>query len=206
MASKIGAVLARKIGGQVLGDFNEHFKTEDPFYYYEETRHGQKKKRKGSDYRAPGVSERDNKVLASVRKRAWRLDMGLMNCCGFRFGWSAILGIVPMLGDGLDFLLALWVIRKAEEIEGGLPPVLSAKMYFYALVDLVGGFIPFFGDIFDAIYKANTRNAWLLEDYLVKQAIVEHQGPAGVLSGDIEMGIAGAPQSQPQQTHNSGRR
>lgn len=28
MASKIGAVLARKIGGQVLGDFNEHFKTE----------------------------------------------------------------------------------------------------------------------------------------------------------------------------------
>lgn len=62
--------------------------SQDPFYYYEETRHGQKKKRKGSDYRAPGVSERDNKVLASVRKRAWRLDMGLMNCCGFRFGWS----------------------------------------------------------------------------------------------------------------------
>lgn len=84
--------------------------------------------------------------------------------------------------------------------------MLSAKMYFYAVVDLVGGFVPFLGDIFDAIYKANTRNAWLLEDYLVKQAVVEHQGPAGVLSGDIEMGLAEPPPSQPQQTQKKGRR
>ncbi|ROW12258.1 hypothetical protein VMCG_00380 [Cytospora schulzeri] len=206
MASRLGATLAKKVGNQVLGDFDQHFQTEDPFYYYEDSRKGSKKKRRKTDkYRAPGVSDHDNKILASVRKRAWRLDMGLVNCCGFRFGWSAILGLIPFLGDGLDFLMALSVIHKAEQINGGLPPVLTAKMYFYAIVDLVGGFVPLLGDIFDAIYKANTRNAWLLEDYLVKQAMVERDGPVGIVSGDIEMGMAGPPPSQPQESHKNGR-
>lgn len=32
------------------------------------------------------------------------------------------------------------------------------------------GFIPFFGDIFGAAYKANTRNVWILEHYMMKRA------------------------------------
>lgn len=78
-------------------------------------------------------------------------------------------------------------------------------MYGFATVDLVGGFIPFFGDIFDAIYKANTRNAWLLEDYLVKAAEVADHGHGGATSGDMEMGFAGLPPSRPQETHKNGR-
>lgn len=100
----------------------------------------------------------------------------------------------------IDFMLALWVIRKADQIEGGLPPVLRAKMYAFIVVDLAGGFVPFFGDIFDAIYKANSRNAWLLEDYLAKKAVAEQEGAAHV-TDDIELGITGPPH-QPQQAHN----
>lgn len=37
------------------------------------------------------------------------------------------------------------------------------------LIEFVGGLIPVFGDAFDAIYKANTRNTELLRNYLYKQ-------------------------------------
>lgn len=48
-------------------------------------------------YQAPGVSAHDNNILASVRRRSWHLDMSLFHWCGFRFGWSVIIGLVPVL-------------------------------------------------------------------------------------------------------------
>lgn len=42
-----------------------------------------------------GISEHDAKVLTKVKRRAYRLDMSLFNCCGIRFGWSSVIGIVP---------------------------------------------------------------------------------------------------------------
>lgn len=47
-------------------------------------------------YQAPGVSAHDNNILASVRRRSWHLDMSLFHWCGFRFGWSVIIGLVPV--------------------------------------------------------------------------------------------------------------
>ena len=37
------------------------------------------------------------------------------------------------------------------------------------LIDFVGGLVPFFGDIFDAFFKANTRNTRLLKKHLNAQ-------------------------------------
>jgi hypothetical protein len=42
-----------------------------------------------------GISEYDGKVLTKVKRRAYRLDMGLFNCCGIRFGWGSLIGIIP---------------------------------------------------------------------------------------------------------------
>lgn len=105
------------VGKRVLGNFSKHFeadvrtqdtadsgpvnviinKQQDPFYYSVDTGNNkQKKKKKTKKYRVPGVSEHDNKVLASVRSRAWYLDMAMFHCCGFRFGWSALLGLIPL--------------------------------------------------------------------------------------------------------------
>lgn len=111
MTSKLGAFVTRKLGEQVLGDFSKKFEAEvcpmtrpllsmrvlmriqSPFYYHDAKG---KKKRKKSKYQVPGVSEHDNKVLAKVRNRAWALDMCLMHCCGFRVGWSALIGLMPV--------------------------------------------------------------------------------------------------------------
>lgn len=42
-----------------------------------------------------GISEHDGKVLTKVKRRAYRLDMGLFNCCGIKFGWGSVIGLVP---------------------------------------------------------------------------------------------------------------
>ena len=43
-----------------------------------------------------GLTDNDTRVLKKVRRRAYRLDMSLFNCCGIRFGWSSVIGIIPV--------------------------------------------------------------------------------------------------------------
>lgn len=43
-----------------------------------------------------GISDHDGKVLTKVKRRAHWLDMGLLNCCGIKFGWSSVIAIIPV--------------------------------------------------------------------------------------------------------------
>lgn len=58
------------------------------------------------------------------------------------------------------------VVRSCEGIDGGLPAALRMKMMINVIVDFVIGLVPFIGDLADAVYKANTRNAVILETHL----------------------------------------
>lgn len=131
-----------------------------------------KKQKKG----IPAIlSHNDGKVLKKVRRQAFRLDMSLFNCCGIRFGWSSVIGIFPVIGDAIDLFLAYLVVKNCAKIDGGLPPSLQYRMYFNIILDFGIGLVPFVGDIVDAIFRANTRNAWILEEYLIKKAEAEQQ-------------------------------
>lgn len=66
----------------------------------------------------------------------------------------------------------LLIIRKCGQIEGGLPASLRTRMMLNMMLDFGIGLVPFAGDLADAMFKANSKNAWLLEDYLVKKAVV----------------------------------
>ncbi|CAK7218850.1 hypothetical protein SCUCBS95973_003623 [Sporothrix curviconia] len=121
------------------------------------------------------LSQHDGKVLKKVRRQAYRLDMSLFNCCGIRFGWSSVIGIIPIVGDVIDLLLAYRVVLSCCHIDGGLPESLKYRMFFNIMLDFGIGLVPFVGDVADAIYRANTRNAWLLEEYLIKKAEAEQQ-------------------------------
>ncbi|KAG6364851.1 hypothetical protein INS49_006455 [Diaporthe citri] len=216
MTSKIAVWAAKQAAGDTLNNFAKNFDSEDPFYYYDPHQASgelseKKKKKKGRKfknyknglmgskmYQAPGVSAHDNNILASVRRRSWHLDMSLFHWCGFRFGWSVIIGLVPVLGDIVDCLLAWWIIRKADKIEGGLPSSLKSRMYLNVAADFAIGLVPLLGDIADALYKANSRNTWLLEDYLVKKAAAEQNPQQLRHSDDPEQGLAAARPSAPQ--------
>lgn len=57
--------------------------------YYSTTRHFQREL-------PPGLSQRDEKILMKVKKRARRLDKSF-SMCGVRFGWTFLIGKNPLL-------------------------------------------------------------------------------------------------------------
>lgn len=78
------------------------------------------------------------------------------------------------VGDGLDCLLALWLINSAMRISGGKDAKDVKKMRNLMMANLIFdgaiGLVPFLGDIADTIFKCNTRNVVLLEHLLTKRA------------------------------------
>lgn len=60
----------------------------------------------------------------------------------------------------------MMVVKTCEGIDGGLPAPLRMKMMINVVIDFFIGLVPFLGDIADAVYKCNTRNAVLLEKHL----------------------------------------
>jgi hypothetical protein len=62
--------------------------------------------------------------------------------------------------------MAIMVLRTCQQVEGGLPADVTSKMYFNIILDFGIGLVPFLGDIADAVFRANTRNAVVLEKFL----------------------------------------
>jgi len=164
-------MVAKYISKRILGEsVKNNFGSEDP--YFEQVpatrldgRPTNKTKKRKKALPA-GISEHDGKVLTKVKRRAYRLDMSLFNCCGIRFGWSSVIGIIPGIGDVIDAFMAIMVLRTCEQVEGGLPADVRSKMYFNIVLDFGIGLVPFLGDLADAVFRANTRNAVVLEKHL----------------------------------------
>jgi hypothetical protein len=67
-------------------------------------------------------------------------------------------------------MMALSLIKTAAKVDGGLPKRLYSMMFANIMLDLAIGFVPILGDLVDFWYRANTRNAWLLDAYLTAKA------------------------------------
>ena len=66
-------------------------------------------------------------------------------------------------------MLAYMVVKTCEQIKPPLPASVKGKMHMNLAIDFIIGLVPFIGDIADAVYKCNTRNAVLLEKELRKR-------------------------------------
>ncbi|KAL2864737.1 DUF4112 domain-containing protein [Aspergillus lucknowensis] len=179
------------VGKKILAESaRNHFGNEDP--YFEEvpaSRLGRafgKKTRKRRKAIPPGLSENDTKVLTRVKRRAYRLDYCLFNLCGIRFGWGSAIGLFPLIGDAADAALAMMVLKTCEGIDGGLPARLRMQMIINILLDFVIGLVPFVGDIADAVYKCNTRNAVILENYLRNKGAKAASRQMGRRDADVD--------------------
>ncbi|KAJ3779045.1 hypothetical protein FB446DRAFT_711991 [Lentinula raphanica] len=134
----------------------------DPMYEtYTDAKGKQRRRRRAVP---PGLSSQDAKILKSVQRRAHYLDKGF-SFCGLRFGWTFIIGIIPGAGDvadaGLNYLL---VVRKARQAD--IPAWLLRRMLLNNAVSAAVGLVPLAGDVILAAFKANSRNAALLEEFL----------------------------------------
>ena len=104
----------------------------------------------------PGTS------LARLRRYADWLDSGIrIPVLGWRIGLESILGLVPGVGDATGAILGGWVV--AEAVRGGARPATLVRMLINLALDAMVGAVPLVGDLFDFVWKANSRNIALLE-------------------------------------------
>lgn len=96
--------------------------------------------------------------LAKLMDSRWRLPGTNM-----RFGLDGIIGLIPGAGDLSTFAVSgymLWIMAR-----NGASGFVLARMVTNVLIDAIIGSIPFIGDLFDFVFKANTRNLRLMQEH-----------------------------------------
>lgn len=93
-----------------------------------------------------------------------------------RFGLDGILGLIPGVGDVAGAALSGYVILTAAR--AGAPSTLLARMLANVGIDALVGAVPLLGDLFDVAFRANVRNATLLEGWLARTG----QGEPGAVT------------------------
>lgn len=107
-----------------------------------------------SDQDQPGSKQKKLAELLDSKFRIPNTDI--------RFGIDPIIGLIPGIGDWLGGAVSLYFLVYAAILEARVPVLL--RMLLNILLDVVIGTIPLLGDVFDVSWKANLRNAELLED------------------------------------------
>lgn len=106
-------------------------------------------------------------VRTRLQRLARLLDDAFALPGGYRIGLDGLIGLVPVAGDIVGALLAVYIIVQARRL--GVPLRLQGRMLGNVLLELVVGLIPVLGDVFDFAFKANRRNLALIEAHLAQQ-------------------------------------
>ena len=123
---------------------------------------------------ATGDAERLKRIrtLTKVLDNAFRVPG-----TNWRFGWDSLIGLVPGGGDVVTGLLATYIVIEATKL--GLPKKIVRLMIANVVIDLAGGAVPFAGDLFDFVFKANRKNLKLLEEHLAQTGRTHELNLAG---------------------------
>lgn len=78
----------------------------------------------------------------------------------WRFGLDALIGLVPNVGDTLTSFASFYILFAG--VRYGVPKITLLRMAFNIAVDYLVGSIPFLGDAFDFVWKANQQNMNLI--------------------------------------------
>jgi hypothetical protein len=115
----------------------------------------------------------------------------------FRIGLDAIVGIIPGIGDAIGAVFSAFIVFQAARL--GVSRATLARMMGNVVLDTVIGEIPLLGDLFDAGWKANTKNMALLEAHLDRPAatgrssrmilVLLGSGLLVLLAGVIALGV-----------------
>jgi hypothetical protein len=112
--------------------------------------------------------------IARIEALATLLDTALViPGTNLRFGFDALIGLVPGIGDAVTTALSLWLVKEARAL--GAPGHLVARMLGNIAIDGVVGAVPLLGDVFDLVWKSNRRNLHLLRRHLDRQGPVVGQ-------------------------------
>lgn len=111
---------------------------------------------------APNPTQEHARRIEQLRRWSYRMDRAFrIPGTQLRFGWDAIVGLVPGFGDAVMAAFSLFILSHSFRMR--LPGVIRIRMLLNVLLDFLAGAIPVLGDFFDVVWKASTRNLALLE-------------------------------------------
>ena len=107
----------------------------------------------------------------SVRRRVESLEQlleGLFEVpvLGRRIGRDAILGLVPVVGDAITAVMGVYLVWEARNL--GMPRWQLWRMAGNVGIDTLVGAVPVAGDLFDLLYRSNTKNLKIICKHLDK--------------------------------------
>ncbi len=103
----------------------------------------------------------------------------------FRIGLDGLIGLVPIYGDFVSFLISLSIVVTIARM--GVPAPILLRICFNSLMDFLVGLIPFFGDFADIFFKSNLKNVKLAQKYFEQPKKVSTQ--SWILVGGITLSI-----------------
>ena len=109
---------------------------------------------------------------------------------GIRLGLDSIVGLVPGAGDLVSSLMSGYIVLASARM--GVPPAVVTRMILNLGVDTLVGTVPLLGDLFDVGFKANIRNAALLDRHLADPLATRKTSRAAVLAAIAGVVVLGA--------------
>jgi len=130
---------------------------------------------------------------ARVRALARILDSAIrVPGTGITLGLDSLVGLVPGVGDLAGAVMSGYIVIAAARM--GVPPAVVTKMVLNLGVDTLVGSVPLLGDLFDVGFRANMRNAALLDRHLAEPVAVRRSSRLAVLAaigGVVVLAAAG---------------
>lgn len=90
---------------------------------------------------------------------------------GYRVGWDAAVGLIPVVGDALTATVSAYYIWEAHRL--GARKRVLAKMLGNTAIDFAAGAVPLVGDLVDVAWRSNRRNMHVLLRELQSQGLVQ---------------------------------
>ena len=87
-----------------------------------------------------------------------------------RFGIEAIIRLVPGIGDMIASALSCIILYEARRL--GVPMHVYWRMIGNVVLEGAVGAVPFLGDAFDVLFRANRRNIRILRAYLERERLI----------------------------------
>lgn len=122
----------------------------------------------------PGMGRDPASVRARVEAMEGLLE-GLFTFPGTRrrVGLDSIIGLIPVVGDIATAAMGAWIIWEARNL--GMSKLQLTRMAANVGFDTALGAIPFAGDLFDLVFKSNSRNLRIIKKHL------DRHHPAGAV-------------------------
>jgi len=123
--------------------------------------------------RDPASVRRRIEAMESLLERAFVLP-------GTRqgIGLDAVVGLIPVLGDIVAAAMGAWLIWEARNL--GMSKFHLARMTGNLAFDTAIGAVPLLGDVFDFLFRSNTRNLRIVRRWLDK-----HHPDTRTIEGEV---------------------